>query len=301
MKLYFLSSQPCILTVNGTYFGTTDEFPRSADIHLRDRLFAEFLPEHARPIRFFITEDLTTAPPQGCEVYLTENGIAVCARDFAPADDILRVFWQKEEGDLHATLFRQGHLYVSLQTPKTFFNAYLPPSFADCRLHFLQRNVLLTTAEELILLRADGKQLLHEKILSFTVDGQELRAQIPLCDRLGRFADCAWHIDSEGCTRTAFTLHERTENGASAPSDGLIAYAFLESVFLDTNYEDFLCETLRPEAAHIRAFLGDFEGVVVTDNPLRCGLIHKQADRLFRLDYYSVTVTDGKITDLIQT
>lgn len=300
MKLYFLSSQPCLLAVNGTYFGTTDEFPRSADVHLNDRFFAEFLPEHAHPIRFFITEDLTTVPPQGCEVYLTENGIAVYARDFAPTDDILRVFWQKEEGNLRATLFRQGHLYLSLQTPETFFNAYLPPTFADCNLHFLHGNVLLTTDEELILLRADGKQLLHEKILSFSVDGQELRAQISLCDHLGRFADCAWHIDSEGCARTAFNLLERTENGASSPSNGLIAYAFLKSVFLGIHYEEFLCEALRPEAAHIRAFLGNFEGVVVTDNPLRCGLIRKQAERLFRLDYFSVTVTDGKITDLLQ-
>ena len=77
MKVYFLSSKPCILTLNGAYFGLTDTFERYAEISPKDNLFAEFTPESGQPIRFFLNENIRLNPPDRCEIYLLKDALAV--------------------------------------------------------------------------------------------------------------------------------------------------------------------------------------------------------------------------------
>ena len=86
MKIYFLSSRPCALTVGGAYFGVTDTFERFAELSLKDNLYAQFSPQGALPIGVFLTEKLRTEPPENCEVYLLKDGAAIYAKDFPPAD-----------------------------------------------------------------------------------------------------------------------------------------------------------------------------------------------------------------------
>ena len=298
MKLYFLSAKPCALLINGAYFGVTDLFERTADVDLRDKLYAEFLPENAQPIRFFITEQLRTTPPEHCEVYLLKDGIAVYARDFQPTDLTLRVLWQKTHGDCLATLFSQGHLYLSVQTPKNFFNAYLPPSFATATPTFHDEFILLSTQNELLVFTKDGKKLLQEKILSFSIDGNVLTARLPLSDRLGRYADCAWELSETQCKQTAFTICQPQAVADGKIDEGLLAYAFFESVLIGANFDAMLDDELRADKDKIRAFLGDFEGVILTDNPTECGLVRKKGERLFSVDYFQVSIKDGKIVEI---
>jgi hypothetical protein len=61
MKIYFLSSKPCILTVNGAFFGTVNGFERFAEVSLKDNLFLCFTPENALPVNFFLTENIRFA------------------------------------------------------------------------------------------------------------------------------------------------------------------------------------------------------------------------------------------------
>lgn len=300
MKLYFLSSVPCALLINGVYFGVTDLFERTADVDLRDNLYAEFLPENAQPIGFFITEQLRTTPPNGCEIYLLEDGIAIYARDFAPTDLTLRILWQKRQGDCLATLYQQGRLYLSVQTPQNFFNAYLPPSFSAATPTFHQNFILLSTDGELIVFTQDGKMLLHERVCSFSLNGNALTARLPLSDRLRRYADCVWELSEDDCKQTAFTICEEALTGEQKqPPDGLLAYAFFESVLIGANFEDMLADELLADKDKIRAFLGDFVGVTLTSQPTRCGLIRRLGERLFSVDYFQISIKDGKIVEIV--
>ena len=299
MKLYFLSSKPCALFISGAYFGVTDLFERTADIDLRDNLYAEFLPENAQPIRFFITERLRTTPPSGCDVYLLEDGIAVYAHDFPSNDLTLCVIWQRQHEDCLATLYTQGRVYLSVQTPKNFFNAYLPPSFAHASPIFHNRLILLSTQNELIVFTQDGKRLLTENVLSFSVDDNVLTARLPLSDRLGRYADCTWELSDTDCVQTSFKICQPTQtDGGEKIDGGLLAYAFFESVLIGANFENMLSDELLADKDKIRAFLGDFEGVILTSNPLRCGLVRRRGERLFSVDYFQISIKDGEIVEI---
>ena len=136
MKIYFLSSMPCALSFNGVHFGVTNLFERFAEISLQDNLFVEFIPQNAQPVRFFLTENIRFAPPNGCEVYLLPNALAIHARDFISLPTPLRLIAQKRHDDMLATIFQQGDIQLSIQTEKNVFIAPLPPSFTDCQIDF---------------------------------------------------------------------------------------------------------------------------------------------------------------------
>lgn len=295
MKIYFLSSQPCALTLNGAYFGLTDRFERFAEVDLRDRVFVQFTPENAHPVSFFLTENIRFSPPQNCAVYLLKDGIAVYAYDFAPVDFTLRPITQKRDRDCLVTIYAQGRAQMTVQTTEGFFNATLPPSFCECEIFFHAGLILLRSPKELAVYTKTAQLLLCEQVLDFSLEEGALRASLPVFDCLGQTADCAWALSADDCKQTEFTL--RAQNRPNVLEE-LLPYAFFESVLIGGNYADFLCDELLQDAERIRAFLGNFIGVTLTKEPQCCGLIRKKAERLFSVSYYCVEIVDGKITDV---
>ncbi len=296
MKIYFLSSKPCALTLNGVFFGVTDDFERSAEVALSDRVYAKFSPEGALPIGFFITEELTRTPPVGCEVYVLRDGIAVRARDFPPVDFTLRPIAQKREGNTLVTLFQQGNLQLSVTCDGVLFAATLPPCFADAEILFHNGAILLKGKSALGVYSKECKPLLTEKVTDFALTAEGISATLPLSDCRGRTASCAWSLTEKECTLTSFTL--RGSASSSDGREGLLAYAFFESALIGADCSPFLSDELQDEKERILRFLGDFVAVTLTNEPTVCGLLRKKGERLFVADYYSVTVRDGKIIDV---
>ena len=297
MKIYFLSSMPAALTVNGAYLGIVDGFERFAELALRDNLFIRFEPENALPIGFFLTEQIRFSPPENCEVYLLKDGIAIYARDFPPNDCTLKPITQKREGDCLATVFRQGEVQLALQTQHGAFTAPLPRSFADCELSFHEGLIFVHNENSLAIFTQNGDCVFLETIHSYRVEEQTLTAVLPLLDSLGRKAECTYTLSERGVERISFTLmQERSIHGN--PREELLAYAFFESVLLGADYACFLHDELAEKAEEIKAFLGKFIAVTVTENPFVCGLVRPKAERLFEVAYYTVEISEGKITDI---
>lgn len=295
MKIYFLSSRPCALTLNDVYFGITDNFERFADIPLTDRVFVRFSPQGGMPITFFLTEALRFSPPEGCEVYLLKDGLAIYARDFPPLTSPLRVITQQLFDNVLATVFAQGSIHLSIQTENDFFIAYLPPSFEKCSLSFHANLLFIETKNELTVYALNGEQLLHERIIRYTVQENTLNATMPLSDSLNRTATAQWSLSKNSCVRTHYAVNEPA---AEKPSDDLLPYAFFENVLIGANFDELLSDELIPEKEKLRAFLGDFEAVIPTADPNVCGLIKKKATRLYEVSYYTVKTEKGKILDV---
>ena len=291
-----------MLSLNGVFYGVTDSFERFAEINLSDRVFAKFSPEGSLPIGFFITEELLSTPPEGCEVYLIKDGLAVRACDFSPVDCTLRPIAQKRFDDTLVSVFQQGRIQCTLQSPDGFFNATLPPAFAVCTLSEHGGLFFIESEKHLAVYTREGECVLSEEILSFAATETELNATLPLSDTLGRVADCTWILEKTGCRRTRFSLRQaRAYDGESEEEkirDELLPYAFFESVLLGENYTEMLSDDLRPKAESLVRFLGEFRAVTLTANPCVCGLIREKAPRLFEVSYFTVTVENGKIADI---
>lgn len=314
MRVYFLSSKPCILTLNGAYFGLTDSFERFAEISPKDNLFAQFTPEDGLPIRFFVNESIRFHPPKRCEIYLLKDGLAIYAKDFPTTDMTLRAIAQQRDGDTLVTVFRQGETQVSIESPKGFFISPLPSLFDPCEIQFQGEFILLSSTDAIALFTRSGKRLLQERVKEFTLENGKLTATLPLSDRLCRTAKCVWELTEESVKQTNFSICQQTkfsmpfgnEKAELEPPttenirEELLPYAFFESVLIGANYAELLSESLREKAQSLKEFLGDFESVVLTERVKVCGLVRKKADRLFEVDEYRVEVENGKITDIVK-
>lgn len=296
MKVCFLSSRPCQLTLNGVYFGITDRFERSAEVCLSDGIFLCFTPENAMPISFRLTEDIRFTPPTGCEVYLLRDQIVIYAKDFPPSDFSLRIHAQKRFDNCLVTLFTQGKTQLTIESPNGFFNAYLPPISDDCELRQVNGCILVADKERLCLFSEDARLLLNEQILSFSIENDTLSARLPLNDSGCRYADCTWEIINGDCHQNSFSI---SDLHSAFPHEDLLVYAFFESVLIGANFEDFLSDALRQQKEKLRAFLGDFVSVAPTQSPNECVLLRQKAKGLFEGAYFCAEVTDGKISNLL--
>lgn len=298
MKIYFLSSQPCILTVNDAYFGLVDGFERFAELSLKDRLFLRFTPEGALPIGFFLTENIRFSPPEGVQVYLLPDGIAVYACDFPPADFTLRVLAQKTQDGVTATVFQQGALQLSLESKNGLFLAPLDMRFKRCSLDFHEGLTFIEGERALAVYTAKGECAFCESVRSYRVEKNELSVTVPLSETLGRFAESTYSLGENGVVRTAFALRARSDGDEAKTRDELLPHAFFESVLIGANYAETLSDELAVKAEELGSFLGDFKAVTLTADPSVCGLTYEKGERLYEVVYYTVQVENGKITNI---
>ncbi len=301
MKIYFLSSQPCALTFNGLYYGVTDTFEHFAKINLSDKLFVQFSPQNALPISFFLTEDIRFTPPSGCDVYLLPNAIAIYAHTFAPIDSTLKIITQERFGNNLITVFQQGTLQISLETEKGFFVSTLPPAFSHCSISFQQDLFFIKGENQLAIYTKNGERVFLEQIAHYTIEENTLIATLPLSDRLKRQAICHYVLTENGCYQNKFVLQKAPESEKESKEnihDELIAYAFFECVLIGADYAQYLCESLQETAEKLRAFLGDFKDIVLSQNPKECGLVYVKKPNLYEVIYYTVDIENGLITDV---
>jgi len=299
MKIYFLSSRPCALMLGGVFFGMTDGFERFAEIEPKDNVFAEFIPEGALPVGFFITEKLRFSPPDHCEVYILKDGIAVFAKSFPPSDFSLKLVAQQRFRENLVTVFRQGDLQISIETSKGFFVAPLSPCFEPCKIFWEHGLFFVEGQGALAVFNAAGECVLNEKISEYRIENDVLSAVLPLSDSRGRFAECAWALTDDACFQTSFKVRQPdTGKDEETLRDELIPYAFFESVLIGADFSELLSDELKERAQHIKAFLGDFVSVVLTEQPNTCGLVRKKKERLFEVHYFTAEVKDGKIVDI---
>lgn len=302
MKVYFLSSIPCCLTLNGAYFGICDKFERFAEVSLSDNLFAQFTPQGAQPLGCFLSQELRFSPPEGFEVYLLPDGIALYARDFPPHDFALRVHAQTRENDTLVTLFEQGALQLSIQTDADFTVVPIPQDFAHAKIVFLEKLIALKTDTHLSLYTVTGKCVFCEEISDYSITDSILSVTLPLSNALGRYAKCRYTLTETDCTRIDISfLQQRDEDGDTdkqSVANSLLPFAFFESILLGMDYTSFLAESLLEKATFLRAFLGEFVAVSPTSSQNVCALIKRKGERLYEVTHYRVEICNGKIVDV---
>ena len=163
MKIRFLSSVPCALTIGGEYFGITDDFERFAEISLKDNLFACFSPQNALPLGVFLNDRLFFSPPEGVEAYLLRDGAALYARDFPPRSSEVRITAQERFVSDLITVYFQGGLHVSLETAKGFSVAPLAHYYEHATIKKRDGLFFIEGNNALCIFNARGKNFSTEK------------------------------------------------------------------------------------------------------------------------------------------
>ena len=293
MKMYFISEIPCALFINELYFGITDKFARHAEMELSDGVYVRFCPENYAPISFFLTENIRFSAPAGTRVYILKDSIAIYAESFPPYPTPFQVLSQIREKALLATLFVENGVQLSLQTGNECFTATLPPAFISARISIRGGLIFVEAEQKLAVYSQNAKCLFMEETLKWETEEDRMCVTLPLYDRLSRTAVCVYRISENALQRESITVEEKEET-----NERFLAYAFFENLLIGANYEQMLSSELLCKKEELRAFLGDFEGVILTEEENTCGLIKKKGERLFEAQYYKVKTIEGKIVEI---
>jgi hypothetical protein len=302
MKIYFLSSLPCALTVNGAYFGITDLFSRHAEVSLKDNLFLTFTPENAHPISFFLNERIRAHAPERTRVYLGDDFIALYAFDFAPFSTAFTIHAQEIFGDICVSVFSQGETQCVIQTKENAFTSLLPSSFSRCEITKHGEYFFLKSPVHLAVFHQSGKCVFLEEVLDFSIAEREenhegetaFNATLPLSSALARVMKATFILTENGTRKTACSL---LQNEGLNKAQG-VAYAFLESLRLGLDASPFLAPNLLSDFEKIKEFLKEFTQVCITQSENEFLLVYPFKARIFTLRKVCVEVEDMQIIDI---
>lgn len=304
MRIYFLSYKPAILKLNGLYAGGVDLFERHIEVDLADNLFVEIAPGgNLLPASFFLNADFLSDPPEFIDVYLLEGDALIYVKRFANADSRLNVIFQTRfEGNL-ITVYSQGEIYLSAEGADCSVTP-LGASFARVE-SFTERLagfpvLALRGGDKLAVISAHGELIFLNAAESFGFgDSFKISTRFETCAAVR--ADCEFSYDGRKLTPISCRTTE-----THAPDPRIMHFAFFESVLTRGDYSRYLCGELLPHADKLKEYLGDFSGVTVPTEKFyathpgvnAAGLVYAERKNLFRIKYFAVGITDGKISNV---
>ncbi|MBQ5926901.1 MAG: hypothetical protein IIX01_03140 [Clostridia bacterium] len=297
MKFYFLSSRPSILKIGGAYFGTVGTFEKFAEITPEDNLFAEFIPQNALPVGFFINDELRFHPPLGVEVYFLKNGVCIFVKDYPPADQTFSLIAQKRFSSLLVSVFRSGNIQAVFSFENQETVCPLEEEFSLSNVFLHENLVYIEGQNVLAVFTKNGNLLFKERFTEYRLFDGGMTVTTPLSDGLQTQIQQRFTLHENAVHRQEYTVLSRKEFQQEL-YEKTIPYLFFQSVLLSLDFERFLSDSLKEKTQNIHEFLGEFVAVAFSDTEKEIALVRKKRERVFELSYYQVEMKDGKIVDI---
>ena len=225
------------------------------------------------------------------EAYLLRDGAAVFARDFPPRSPDMRLVAQERFAADLITVYFQGGLFVSFETPAGFYVSPLPLKYENARLSKRGELYFIEGTNALCIFNARGKKIFDESVLSFSYDSGTLRCVLPLYGGGRRTLSGEWALTNSDC----YLISKIIEGDAQSAHR---AYDFFENFRIGADVSAFLSRDLQEKSAQLNLFLGNYVYAFPCDNENECGVLRKKGERLFEADYYTAEFSDGKIVDI---
>lgn len=304
MRVYFLSYLPAALKLNGLYIGTVDGFERHIELDLADKVLAELLPANdLQPVNFFLDENFFKSPPPFADVYLLDGDALIYIREYGAKDVKLSVIYQtKFYGNL-ITVFSQGGVYLSCEGVEYSLSP-LPLSFSNLHAEekvLAGRNVLAVYGGNRLLIISDSGKKVFLNSAESAEFGNVLTVIAPFETCACSKAECTFTYDGESMTLISSRTIETCQ-----PDKSVLHFAFFESVLTRGDFTKYLSDGLKPRAANLKSYLGNFVSVtvppekfyIVRGNIPAAGLVYPRSENLYEVKYFAVDIVDGKIDNI---
>lgn len=310
MYFYFFSEYPAAVKFQGVYFGKIDSEVKFCNLTPPYPL-TEICPFNGcgDALTFFPDRDFLNSPPPFVSVTDMKGGYML-RFEKRPANGDFCVITQKKFADATVTVFSENGFRLSLETAAGFHAEGLP--FSPLSAEVMRGS---GRTSDLIFARFNCEKA---KILNvYSVRAPALILSLPASDfslTNDGFKVSETLIDMAKHTITAvytavgdeITIKERTVtpsarfNRETLP-EKLIPYAFAEEFACGGDYAFYLSDGVRQNADKLSGYLGRYIGV--TTPPFfrdyrEIGLVYKDAERKYRVEYFTFDVENQKIVNI---
>ena len=290
MRVYFLSSEPCILNVNGERLGVVNGAPHYASLHPEESPFLEFVPPFGgTPVRFFFSDQLSTIP-QTVDVYQADRFLVFYIRKFHRFCPL-----QLIASAPSVTVFSQGSPQALLNG-KTVVD--LPTDLSSCHIHSWGDVTLLEGRRSLVILKNQQK-IAEFQPRTWNLDRETatLTAVVPLGDFRGRWANVFFN-----CNKDLLPTLLPIDNEEYAPlPDELILCDLIQKLQLNEDVTPLLHEELSAESEQLKGYFGEYFAVFPLSEPYYAGTACRgERPNVFSLKFYFAETKEGKISNIVR-
>ncbi|MDE6001314.1 MAG: hypothetical protein K2G96_03215, partial [Clostridia bacterium] len=252
---------------------------------------------------FFLDEKFFAEPPDFADVYLMDGDALIYMREYERKDVKLSVIYQTRFCGNLITVFSQGGVYLSAEGAEYSLTP-LPLSFLQCRAEEKQlagRAVLVLYGGNRIAVISDSGKLIFLNAVESAEFGEDLKVCAAFETCTAAKAECVYGYDGQ----TLSLKHSKTIE-TRQPEDGILHFAFFESVLCRGNFEKYLDDELKARAGDILSYLNDFVSVTVPTEKFyamhgdipAAGLVYPKGKNLFDVKYFKVELNGGKISNI---
>ncbi len=306
MYYYFSANSPTALKLNGAYFGVLGDDKKQVNV-LSPNALIELCPlsQSCPPTSFILNDEFLASPPQDVKVVDLKGGYYIYyERAFFKQN--YGVITQKRLSLSVVTVFYDGGLKLSIETKNDFFTGLIPDGLEFNEIIELAHAnaIIITTtcgAYKRILVFSISKEI--KQIFDYTADAFEIKDTIKAIEKkrdiLKHEILSEWQIEGDNVTLINKNISAGDKKEKLAKN--IIPYAFLEEFLVGGDYAYYMCDSMKANAQKLKGYLGEFLGVMPPPHFIpfdQIGLIRKISDRLYRVDYLTVTLDNDKITNI---
>ncbi len=309
MNFYFSSPELSALKIDGKLMPPSI-WDKPTCLDLKAKPFIEYYPTQSPfSLHYYLSEDFLSCPPTNVEVCDLKGGYDIC---FIPPEQIMpfSVISQKKT-DACFTIFCQHGYNLSVETTSDFFSMSLHKANNYQILPFYLDNKNLTavtiTTNKTQILVFDIENGKINLLLNQTANEVDIKTGLKIYKN---HIDIAKHTEiiSYGYKNSALFIKDKQIKthptfDRFTISEKLIPYAFLEEFLVDGDYSFYLSNEIKANQDKLAEYFGKFIGVIPPPRFRKqdqVGLIKKQKDNLYFIDYFCFEVNGSKIQNLFK-
>ncbi len=307
MTVYFVSSTPAALRLDGKYVGIIDSFARRTELCVPLRAFAEAAPsDNRQPVNFMLDGAFLSSPPDFASVCLMGGDALVRIRKYLSKDSAPSVIWQTRFAGNLVTLCRMGSVMLCSENSSAgganicrMDESYALSSPEEGTVG-TSPVLFISAARRLAVLSEGGKVVFDNPATSFS-QGDMLRVTVPFRTCTGAAFECAYSYDGEAFTLASGRTAERILAG-----EEIRHFAFFESVLTRADPASYLSPGLRERAGELSSYLGQFVDVIIPPQKLyektgeerAAGLVYPAAKNAYIVKFYAADMREGLVENI---
>ena len=310
---YYFSAKFCaVLKIDGVYHGQIDQKLKKIEIKNCDS-FIEICPLEVMqfPFSFILNEKFLFSPPNGVSVVDLKGGYLI-EFNFLQDNSPFSILSQEKFSHAVITTFKENGLKISIETPNDFFAETIP---------FYCQSASITpfnlSNKRLVAIQFIGKETL---LNCYLLDGKVQKVfsrKIRDCSfnngfkTTEEFLDiakhkltCSWGLDNDKIIKGEVSISTKENFCPSELKEHLIAYAFLEELLCGGEIGEYLADNIKENQTYLKEYFGEFLGVMPPPDFREfdeIGLIYKQSENKYKVEYFKFELKDKKIFNIIKT
>lgn len=306
MTVYFLSSTPAALRLNGAYMGVIDGIVRRVEVGEGEPLFVEAVPSDNRmPVNFMLDDNFLAAPPPFADLYLMGSDVLVKIKRYGHKDTALRPIFQTHFCGNLITLCRRGDIALCVDRSDGSYDIFeLDDGFSAARPAEGNAGghpvLCIYSQSRLAIISEGGKLVFNNRVKSYSL-GDMLGVTVDFESCAGAVGECSYSYDGG-----QFTLVSGRTVETRPVGDDVRHFAFFESILTHADASAYLCGELRDRAGELSAYLGEFVDVVIppqkfyqkTGEERAAGLVYAVAPNLYRVKFYAADIKCGLVENI---